>query len=1328
MTESERIENAGSEKAGPWLKRLAQIAADPQGWDPGARRKDFFGEDWILPRAFWEALAAGQIAPLAELLPRLLERPFEDLYTDRAVAEQGGHLARGAILAVLAACRFAQRREPAEVVKPLRQAAGWFDRAWPAAWDNRPAVLERDDPCFAAYAARPGAGRPGDAGPADQTVGFWTAWDLFDRLLGPTRDEASGRAWSVTALPGRLALPCRTARLPLVLADLQLGQGKLALLTVTLVRDNGCAFCPDPMAMGLAAVQDRPAAAGADYDAARDPHNLHDSMQQVWRWAGLPDQGYRGRWSWTTLTAETVQGLPKPGGADPLIVQTLRGRSAEAAVCCALWSARGGIPGEPEQELPLDRHATVTAQLAAGDGGGDRRQLRLAPVEAVQAKSRAARGQLQLLVVADRQPRVAAEPGVRIVSRASVGAAFECLLGMHRHVANYQDHVAARWQANWTDESASGPGESASEPDKPPFLESQRIELLTETENPRAYLQPAYFRSRRRAAGGPGPHADSRADPWADISRDQFLGREPLPGCDLRRAVVTTDAGLGKTSNLEWAHWQINGARDGRLALFVPVNELPDSLDRFLPETLVRRFRCLFRDNAVVPGNTAEKLPAEEAELILRRLRDQGRLVLLFDALDQTGAASAPIATLAQIASSDAWRGCQIVLSGRPHALVQHWDTLLANRGIGWRFLQVDEFDRDQQERYLGRTAGGQSRYGFIRPEAHEILGTPRVLRYLRGLTDAQLGQVRTPSDVYWKSLRHLVSEGMQQSPTARSMGLSAGAAPPSEVLTNALRRALGLLGAIAFEMTCTAAPAGDGPSASDGARPQPNFDQIAPGRFGRFVDCVVQREQTSDAERKRTRKRKRESTTEIDIDRLATLNGILEHGFFDTDQSVGLRQILWRNPSLQEFCAAYWMSQFCLEDDVRTLAGWLHLPDDPLSEAYYWIWRYAAEMPAEARDPVAWPRAMSPLYHPGDGQTARRSNEMIYRSWPAMQQHARQDAAARKILDDFQGEFERIKSGQLGTPDQQRAAAEFAASFVPLKGGTFLLGRPKDKPVPVDEEYLDKVRAVFAEKSPEQMAQAVLGKCPTERNAKRQWEQEYAREVEAFRSPSGPERKERYAQLYAGGAGVDDETPAQREQTVKAFELCCDPVLNCWYRLFDPQHGLRPSWYRDDYAKYSPDPDTPVIYVDWYDAWVFCQWVCWDGRGSRLPTEREWEYAAKAGTEDQHYWWDDEFDPKKCNAAGAVGRTTAPDDGHCNAWGLRDILGNVFEWCQDWYAADYSAREGSGRVSRGGSWSGGPRHCRSADRNRVSPELRGNGLGFRVARSSVLSREERSL
>ncbi len=172
-----------------------------------------------------------------------------------------------------------------------------------------------------------------------------------------------------------------------------------------------------------------------------------------------------------------------------------------------------------------------------------------------------------------------------------------------------------------------------------------------------------------------------------------------------------------------------------------------------------------------------------------------------------------------------------------------------------------------------------------------------------------------------------------------------------------------------------------------------------------------------------------------------------------------------------------------------------------------------------------------------------------------------------------------------------------------------------------------------------------------------------------------------------------------------------------------------------------------PVVNVSWNDAVAFCAWLSQkDGRKYRLPTEAEWEYACRAGTTTMYQHGDD---PEGLVRVGNVADETAKSkltnyqstsylaarDGHvftapvgsyaANAWGLYDMHGNVYEWCQDWYGADYYGNSagtdptgpssGSSRVLRGGSWGGSPRDCRSALRDWDAPTYRHLGLGFRV-------------
>ena len=167
-------------------------------------------------------------------------------------------------------------------------------------------------------------------------------------------------------------------------------------------------------------------------------------------------------------------------------------------------------------------------------------------------------------------------------------------------------------------------------------------------------------------------------------------------------------------------------------------------------------------------------------------------------------------------------------------------------------------------------------------------------------------------------------------------------------------------------------------------------------------------------------------------------------------------------------------------------------------------------------------------------------------------------------------------------------------------------------------------------------------------------------------------------------------------------------------------------------------DKDCPATYVSWDDATAFCQNLTEIERKAgklkadeeyRLATEAEWEYACRAGTTTAYSFGNDE---QLGQYAWFNGSTAGEQYAHkvgmkqSNPWGLHDMHGNVFEWCSDWYGNAFPGGAdpvgpggGSYRVIRGGSWWLGPGFCRSAFRNSyLSPSVRDNGLGFRVARS----------
>lgn len=202
-----------------------------------------------------------------------------------------------------------------------------------------------------------------------------------------------------------------------------------------------------------------------------------------------------------------------------------------------------------------------------------------------------------------------------------------------------------------------------------------------------------------------------------------------------------------------------------------------------------------------------------------------------------------------------------------------------------------------------------------------------------------------------------------------------------------------------------------------------------------------------------------------------------------------------------------------------------------------------------------------------------------------------------------------------------------------------------------------------------------------------------------------------------------DNERPAHRVRLTRPYWIAQTPVTNAQYEQFDPDHRQRrPAWSGDDH---------PVVCVSWAEAVAFCLWLSQrDGREYRLPTEAQWEYAAR-GADGRIFPWGNFWDPKRCNSAdeSAGGRQTTPvgqfPEG-ASPHGVLDMAGNVWEWCADWFAPGYGSEApqadplgpvaGNDRVCRGGSWMNHAYSCRTTMRARRTPDFSDNYIGFRVA------------
>jgi len=192
-----------------------------------------------------------------------------------------------------------------------------------------------------------------------------------------------------------------------------------------------------------------------------------------------------------------------------------------------------------------------------------------------------------------------------------------------------------------------------------------------------------------------------------------------------------------------------------------------------------------------------------------------------------------------------------------------------------------------------------------------------------------------------------------------------------------------------------------------------------------------------------------------------------------------------------------------------------------------------------------------------------------------------------------------------------------------------------------------------------------------------------------------------------------------------KNYEIGKYPVTIAEYMHFaNDVKKHYPEWMEEDYKNVSYDyykdmnltDNAPIIGISWHDATAYCKWLSEKTKDEyRLPTEKEWEYACRAGTKTKWSFGDDEKELEKYAWYSKNSDSTTHIVGEKlpNPWGLYDMYGNVREWCEDWYDEDKKRK-----VLRGGSWYFNANDSRSSIRFRVNPSDRDFGVGFRLLRT----------
>jgi len=206
-------------------------------------------------------------------------------------------------------------------------------------------------------------------------------------------------------------------------------------------------------------------------------------------------------------------------------------------------------------------------------------------------------------------------------------------------------------------------------------------------------------------------------------------------------------------------------------------------------------------------------------------------------------------------------------------------------------------------------------------------------------------------------------------------------------------------------------------------------------------------------------------------------------------------------------------------------------------------------------------------------------------------------------------------------------------------------------------------------------------------------------------------------------GTGWENERPLHKV-SVESFAISVYPLTFFEYDRFAMSTGMEKphdqGWGREN---------RPVINISWLDAQAYCTWLSEQtGEAYRLPTEAEWEYAARAGTETA-YWWGNEIGQNRANCSGSTSpwsgeKTSRVDAFKPNPFGLYDTVGNVWEWTCSKYESQYTGEEQHffdknpttvKRAIRGGSWHNPPNRARVSARAGSGPDYRSYGRGCRL-------------
>ncbi len=572
-----------------------------------------------------------------------------------------------------------------------------------------------------------------------------------------------------------------------------------------------------------------------------------------------------------------------------------------------------------------------------------------------------------------------------------------------------------------------------------PFLRGQRLSQLDPVANPK---------ERRGlvcgAVGGATPETpESRPDrdPWQPIERSKLLELASGRARPLRVGLVC-DAGLGKTTNLQWLEASLAGRPgSGTLPLLIRLDstrglDLLEAEHRTPGAVLDHLASAISRNGG---GDLTQNRRSVE------RLQADGRITLLIDGLDHALSRDGVPGLLGDVLGSDGWRGCPVWVAGRPHAFDGAWDLFV---GPDWTFLRVEPLGEPEVRLYLTRQAGGDW-YDDIPTGGRGLLAVPRLLRLMAGLIGGAVADatasggdpreavrglgLTTATDVYALAYfepgehidparlvpggdervnrRGLLASGLVG--PAAHIGLPKGGEPGRGNHQTRIDRAAALLGAIAFEMFSAKTP--DAP-------PEPNTVGIPERDLPGFHTAVATRLAGAGLGTP--------AEYQNDFDLLTQMNtGAVDFLLF---RELGRRGVAWHDRTVQAFFAAYWGMRFGSPDDRVQMRRWVVDGKGEGLAAFDEFWTFAAELPDELIDRERWFAVFRPYFAPP--QTVRGSHDwvqwhrrMVYHAFRSMQRRS------PETITRWRASYRALEKGWA---NQRRIHQEIEGGFRPIPAG----------------------------------------------------------------------------------------------------------------------------------------------------------------------------------------------------------------------------------------------------------------------------------------------------